>query len=116
MRVLIKNAYIYDSYGESFRKGDLLLGDDKIIAVGKTYGKADLTLDAQGAFLLPGFIDIHTHGRDGYDFTSADEQGLRKMAKGYLAAGTTTVMATLASAPSVEILKEIGRRLREEEK
>ena len=104
MKILIKNSYIYDPYGECFHAGDLLIDGDRISAVGRFGPDADLTLDAEGAFLLPGFVDVHTHGRDGYDFTDADETAMRVMAQGYLKNGTTTLMPTLASAPSVEAL------------
>ena len=73
MKILIKNAYLYDAHGERFYRGGVLIGGERILAVGDIRAAADLTLDADGAFILPGFVDIHTHGRDGYDFTSADE-------------------------------------------
>ena len=105
MKILIKNAYLYDAQGERFYRGGVLIGGERILAVGNIRASADLTLDANEAFILPGFVDIHTHGRDGYDFTSADEVGLRKMAKGYLKNCTTTLMPTFGSAPSVSISK-----------
>lgn len=111
MKIIIKNSYIYDSYGECFRAGDLLISGDRIAAVGRFDTDADLTLDAEGAFLLPGFVDVHTHGRDGYDFTDADETAMRVMAQGYLKNGTTTLMPTLASAPSVESLASASDKI-----
>jgi N-acetylglucosamine-6-phosphate deacetylase len=111
MKIIIKNSYIYDSYGECFRAGDLLISGDRIAAVGRFDTDADLTLDAEGAFLLPGFVDVHTHGRDGYDFTDADETAMRIMAQGYLKNGTTTLMPTLASAPSVESLASASDKI-----
>ena len=111
MRVLIKNTYVYDPHTEAFSLGDILIGDDKIIGVGKFGLGAELTFDAEGAFALPGFVDIHTHGRDGFDFTTADEAGMKKMARGYLVSGTTTLMPTLASAPSIGALAEASDRI-----
>ena len=111
MKILIKNAYIYDARAERFCAGGVLIGGERILAVGDIRGAADLTLDAEGAFLLPGFVDIHTHGRDGYDFTSADDVGLRKMAKGYLENCTTTLMPTFGSAPSLSMLAEASDRI-----
>ena len=81
MRVLIKNTFVYNAYGEFFEKKDILIGGDKIMAVGKTPLSAELCLDAGGALAIPGFVDIHTHGRDGFDFTSADCEGMKKMAE-----------------------------------
>lgn len=111
MKILIKNAYLYDAQGERFYRGGVLIGGERILAVGNIRASADLTLDANEAFILPGFVDIHTHGRDGYDFTSADEVGLRKMAKGYLKNCTTTLMPTFGSAPSVSMLADAGDRI-----
>ena len=37
-------------------------------------------VDLKGAYVLPGLIDIHTHGNSGADFSDGDEAGLRRMA------------------------------------
>ena len=37
-------------------------------------------VDIQGDYLLPGFLDIHTHGCVNYDFCDAAPDGLRKIA------------------------------------
>lgn len=56
------------------------------------------SIDAGGAFLLPGLVDVHTHGRSGYDFNEP-EADLSAMAADYARHGVTAVMPTLASAP-----------------
>lgn len=39
----------------------------------------DLTeVDAAGLKVLPGFIDVHSHGAKGHDFSDADVDGLKK--------------------------------------
>jgi len=103
VRTLINNAYIFCSEDCSFFKGSALFSD-KVIRLGDVSVNADCIIDADGALLIPGFIDVHTHGRAGYDFTDADEEGLKKMAKSYLSVGTTSLFPTLASAPYKEIL------------
>lgn len=60
---LITNAKIYDGIGGFIDGGSILIKDGRIAAIG-TDIDADgvtLTLDAQGRFVSPGIIDIHSH-------------------------------------------------------
>lgn len=59
--LLIRGALVYDgSGGEPFR-ADVAITDGKIAEVGLSCGIAHRTLDVDGAALIPGFVDIHTH-------------------------------------------------------
>ena len=66
-KTLILNARIFTPGRPSFM-GWLLAEDKKIADLGENDVpetlkiSADEVIDAQGANLLPGFIDIHTHG------------------------------------------------------
>ena len=51
-------------------------------------------LEAFGKKILPGLVDIHTHGRAGEDFSFADEEVLKKLCASYAASGVTAVLAT----------------------
>ena len=46
----------------------------------------------EGKYILPGLVDIHTHGNSGCDFSDADEEGLIRMGK-YLASHGITSFA-----------------------
>jgi len=59
--LLIRNAIICDGTGAPVRHGALAVKDGKIAAVGDAGGTARREIDAGGAVLAPGFIDIHTH-------------------------------------------------------
>jgi N-acetylglucosamine-6-phosphate deacetylase len=48
---------------------------------------------------LPGFVDAHAHGAVGHDFRSADLDGARAIAAHHLAAGTTDLVGSIATAP-----------------
>ena len=59
--LLIRNATICDGTGAPVRHGALAVKDGKIAAVGEAGGSARREINAGGAVLAPGFIDIHTH-------------------------------------------------------
>lgn len=57
---LIKDATIIDGTGKSAKKGDVLIKDNRILAMGTFPNKkADTIIDALGMTLTPGFIDVH---------------------------------------------------------
>ncbi len=59
---LITNARIIDGTGQEFEDANLLIVDGKISAIGATAGgDATLTIDADGKYVTPGIIDIHSH-------------------------------------------------------
>lgn len=105
MKILYKNAYIYSELntGErGFIRGWLLTDGELISAVDfgeidGDFGEIDKIVDLGGKMMAPGLIDVHTHGRAGGDFNSADTSLMSKMARSYLESGVTGVMPTLAS-------------------
>ncbi|MFP3426920.1 amidohydrolase [Pseudoalteromonas sp. SIMBA_162] len=59
---LIKNATVLTGTGERLDDADVLLVDGKVQQVGKDLTvKADTTIDAQGKWVTPGIIDVHSH-------------------------------------------------------
>jgi N-acetylglucosamine-6-phosphate deacetylase len=50
-------------------------------------------------WIVPGFVDIHTHGGGGHTFTRGDATAARAAAAFHLGHGTTTLLASLVSSP-----------------
>src|SRR5262249_7610783 len=61
--VLIKSGRVLDGTGNPWFRADLGVRDGRIAALGPLPGAtAAVTLDAEGLFVAPGFIDAHVHG------------------------------------------------------
>jgi N-acetylglucosamine-6-phosphate deacetylase len=52
-----------------------------------------------GAWIVPGFVDIHVHGGGGHTFTTGDAEAARGAADHHLRHGTTTLLASLVTSP-----------------
>ena len=94
MMVYIYNAKVVLETGILF-DGAILLDGDRIVEVGERREveiPADCEMiDAGGAYVGPGFVDIHVHGGNGHMFDTEPLQA----AEHFLKNGETTVLATL---------------------
>lgn len=60
--LLIRNGRLVDGTGAAPFEGDVAVDGGTIVAVGRGLGgSARRTIDAAGAIVTPGFVDIHTH-------------------------------------------------------
>jgi imidazolonepropionase-like amidohydrolase len=62
-KILLKNATVYPITAKPLKTGDVLIENGKIIKVGKNIStETDVSMiDCSRFYLLPGFIDVHTH-------------------------------------------------------
>ena len=79
--------------------------DGRIVAVGAEARPAagDRILAADGLTLLPGFVDIHSHGRSGHDFCDATDAAFDAIGHDKLADGVTGFLATGLTRPEEEL-------------
>ena len=78
-------------------KGKALLYDEKIIGLadGKSASmEADVTIDADGAYVSPGLIDVHIHGYAGSEVSDDNPDSVRIIAHHLLQNGVTGFLPT----------------------
>lgn len=107
--VLIKNAAVFRNCGRRFEKCNIKTENGIITDIGDITSADVDVLDAEGAYIVSGLIDVHTHGRAGFDFVNASASELALMAGDYARHGVTAVMPTLASAPFDRMLSAADR-------
>lgn len=110
--VLIRNGTLVLPDGE--RRGDLLISDARIAAVGPSLAEegAGAVIDAAGCVVLPGLVDPHTHiVLDTGIYKSPDdwEVGTRTAACG----GVTTVIDFATQFPGQDVAEALAVRERE---
>ncbi|SHN39989.1 N-acyl-D-amino-acid deacylase family protein [Cryptosporangium aurantiacum] len=59
--VVIRGGTVVDGTGAPRRTADVALSDGVITEVGRVSGSGHREIDADGALVIPGFVDMHTH-------------------------------------------------------
>lgn len=92
-----KNARIFCSDFQ-FHLGAFEVRDGRFGAVLPDCVPED-AVDLQGATVIPGLIDVHSHGCVGADFSDGDYEGLKAMAKAYASWGVTSFAPASMTLP-----------------
>ncbi len=74
---------------------------------GQAAGSAAYDLDAEGCWVVPGFVDLHCHGAVGVDFATASAEEMGRALAYHLGHGTTTCLPTIASTSLPGYLAQI---------
>lgn len=98
----IRNGIVLNGSNNRFERIDLRIANGKIYQFGVFPVDAD-DYDAEGSYIIPGFIDTHIHGCVGVEFASDDENFDR--ARRWLASeGITAFAATVRALPPERVI------------
>ena len=89
---------------------NVIFEDGKIAAFCDNTSPApqDEVYDASGCYVVPGFIDIHTHGGCGVDVNAASKEDFEKIGHFFATQGTTSWLCSILTDTKEQTLKCIG--------
>jgi len=87
--------------------GVLLVTGETITVVSEhdIEAKDAVSIDAEGKYISPGFIDIHVHGGGGHDFMDGTLKAFLEIAKTHAKFGTTSMLPTTLTSTKEELLQ-----------
>ena len=109
-----KNARIFTK-DFTFQEGAFEVVDGKFGAVLPECVPED-AIDLQGATVIPGLVEVHSHGNSGADFSDGDYEGLKAMAKYFAQCGATSFAPASMTLPYDVLSKAFAtaKQLKEE--
>ena len=88
-RTIIKDTSILTPQG--FQRGNLIIEDGKILEVASPrMPENSQIIQGKGRKIVPGFIDIHTHGAVQVDFNHAEAEDVLRVAEYFASQGVTS--------------------------
>lgn len=98
--MLYKNAYVFD--GSGFVYGGFTVEEGRFARLFRGETKEAGT-DLEGAYIIPGLVDVHNHGNSGADFSDGKLEGLKTMGR-YLAKNGVTSFAPASMTLPYDVL------------
>ena len=106
---LLKNVSLILPH-KTIENGAILFSDkiEKIYSVPPTDLEDIETIDGDGGYLSPGFIDIHIHGAGGSDTMEANREALENISRTIVKYGVTSFLPTTMTMDEPEIKKALA--------
>ena len=102
--MIIKRGKVFQEDG-NFLEQTLYVNDHRLVDKAE-YQYDGEVIDAEGLLVLPGLVDIHSHGAAGEDFSDGNPEGLKKILRYERSCGITSYCPTSMTFPK-ERLRQI---------
>jgi N-acetylglucosamine-6-phosphate deacetylase len=91
---------------EILDRRSIVIDQDKILDIGEVDSlRKDIDIvDVEGRIIVPGMIDLHTHGAMGYTFNEPSPGAFQTITTEFLKHGVTALLATLATASTQDLV------------
>lgn len=93
--------------GNVYSNWVLVIEDDHIYSITREAENVPIE-NLDDCFIVPGFVDIHTHGAVGYDVMDGNPEGIVKMAEFLASHGVTSFLPTTTTLDIESTLKAIS--------
>ena len=103
----IVNGQVYIDH--TFQKKTIYIQDGTINLLEADCQTSGTVFDAAGRRIVPGFIDIHTHGAVGVDINGASAEDLEKIGKFFAKNGTTSWLASILTDTEEQTSRAISQ-------
>ena len=103
----IINGQVYIDH--TFQKKTIYIQDGTINLLEADCQTSGTVFDAAGRRIVPGFIDIHTHGAVGVDVNGASAEDLEKIGKFFAKNGTTSWLASILTDTEEQTSRAISQ-------
>ena len=100
MRAIINAKFLVD---DTAFENKVLLFENKILGFADEVPEGVETIDAKGAYVSAGFIDLHIHGSGGADVMDATPEALETLSETLVQTGTTSFLATTMTMSTLDI-------------
>lgn len=100
--MIIRGGKVYLE-DKSFAVRDLYIDDGRIVE-GESQVTDNTVINAENMLVLPGLVDIHSHGAMGHDFSDGDIEGLKKILAYQYAHGITSYCPTTMTLSGEKLL------------
>ena len=102
--MIIKSGKVFQEDG-SFLEQTLYVNAHRLVDKAEYQDDGEI-IDAEGLLVLPGLVDIHSHGAAGEDFSDGNPEGLKKILRYERSCGITSYCPTSMTFPK-ERLRQI---------
>ena len=117
MKTWIVGGYVYRYEKRRLERKNLCMEDGKITKIcspSEEIPEGDI-FDVKGKAVVPGFIDVHTHGGQGADVNAATKEDFQKIGHFFAEQGTTTWLCSILTDTKEQTEKVIGEMLKHQE-